>query len=404
MEKNLDHKKAREVLLSAVHPVGTERLPLSECGGRILAETVTARENVPPFDRSPYDGYAVCAAETIGAGKETPVVFQVIEELPAGAVSEKKIAGKTAAKVLTGAPIPEGADAVIMYEKTEFTDTTVTIFSQLRSGENLIQAGEDVKKGAVLAEAGSRIDAGISGILAAQGYAEVLVFRIPKIAVISTGSELLEAEEELTAGKIRNSNRYMFETVLKHYGCEAVYLGTAGDSVSEIRALLERGLSEYDAVLTTGGVSAGDYDLTPDAMAEAGAELLFSGMEIKPGMACAYGVREGKLIFGLSGNPASSLINFYVAALPAVKKLCGCREWIPEEFPVRLLNGFKKKSPKTRFLRGRLVLSDGTVSMELPEEQGNVVLSSAAGCDLLAVVPEGSGEIPAGSVLKGFLL
>lgn len=404
MEKNLDYKKAREVLLSAVHPVGTERLPLSECGGRILAETVTAKENVPPFDRSPYDGYAVCAAETIGAGKETPVVFRVIEEIPAGAVPGKKIVGNAAAKVLTGAPIPEGADAVIMYEKTDFTDETVTIFSQLCSGENIVPAGEDVKKGAVLAESGIRIDAGVSGVLAAQGRAEVLVFRLPKVGIISTGSELLEVEEELKDGKIRNSNRYMFETVLRHYGCEAVYLGTAGDSVSEIRVLLEKGLSECDAVLTTGGVSAGDYDLTPDAMTEAGAEILFRGMEIKPGMACAYGCRDGKLILGLSGNPASSLINFYAAALPAVKKICGCREWIPEEFPVRLLNGLKKKSPKTRFLRGKMVLRDGMVSMELPKEQGNVILSSMVGCDMLAVVPAGSGEIPAGSVLKGFLL
>ena len=156
--------------------------------------------------------------------------------------------------------------------------------------------------------------------------------------------------------------------------------------------------------MLTGGVSAGDYDVTPAAMEAAGARLLFRGVDMKPGMACAYGVRDGRLICALSGNPASSLTNLCAVALPALKKLAGAGTCVPQEFPVALSSGFDKKSPKTRFLRGRLSLKDGTARMELPKDQGNVVLSSAIGCDLMAVVPAGSGPLSAGTVLKGFLL
>ena len=168
--------------------------------------------------------------------------------------------------------------------------------------------------------------------------------------------------------------------------------------------LLERGLAECDAVLSTGGVSAGDFDLTPEAMERAGVRLLFRRVGIKPGMACAYGTREGKLVCALSGNPASALTNFYVLALPALRKLAGCPNPVPRAFPVALEGGFSKSSPQTRFLRGTLELRDGSAWMVLPGGQGNVVLSSAIGCDMMAVIPAGSGPVAAGTVLRGFLL
>lgn len=404
MRNNPNYKQAQEILLENVHAVGTERVALSECGGRILAEHVTAEENVPAFDRSPYDGYAFCSADTENASKETPVTLKILEEIPAGAFPTKQIVSGTAAKVLTGAPIPEGADAVIMYEKTEFTEEHVTIFSPVSAGANIVRTGEDIKKGAVLAEKGMGIDAGLSATLAAQGIAVPLVYKRPRIALLSTGSELVEAECVPDRGKIRNTNRYMFETVLRQYGCETMYLGIAGDSEEEISELILRGLAECDAVVMTGGVSVGDYDLTPAAMERAGVELLFRGVDMKPGMACAYGVKDGKMVCGLSGNPASSLVNFYAAALPMLKKLAGWKEYRTEEIQVTLLGDFKKKSPKDRFLRGKLRFLDGTAVMDFPKEQGNVVISSSIGCDMMAVIPAGSGAVPAGSVLKGFLL
>ena len=399
---NPGYEQARELLV--VHPVSTEPIPLSECGGRILAQDLIAQENVPAFDRSPYDGYALRAEDTALASKEHPVILQVLEEIPAGSVPTKEITAGTAAKVLTGAPIPQGADVVVMYEKTEFTDHSVTLFAPLKAGDNIVRTGEDIRKGTVLAQCGTFIDAGLASTLAAQGIAQPLVYRIPRVAILSTGSELVEADVAPEAGKIRNSNRYMLEALLKQLGCEPVYLGTAGDSVADISALLNKGLTECDAIITTGGVSVGDYDLTPAAMEAIGADILFRGVDMKPGMACAYGTKDGKLLCGLSGNPASALTNFYVVALPALRKLTGQNEYLPQEIKVTLSNGFAKKSPKTRFLRGRLELEDGVVCMKLPKDQGNIVLSSTIGCNVMAVVPAGSGPLEAGTVLKGFLL
>ena len=404
MLDNPCYEHARELLLSVVNPVGVEHGSLSECGNRVLARDLIAQENVPAFDRSPYDGYALRAADTARATEEHPVTLRVLEEIPAGAVPTKEITAGTAAKVLTGAPIPVGADVVVMYENTEFTDHSVKLFVPLKGGDNIVHTGEDIRKGTVLAQMGTVIDPGLSGMLAAQGVANPLVYRIPHVAILSTGSELVEADAIPEAGKIRNTNRYMLETALKRLGCKPVYLGIAGDRIADISAMVNKGLSECDAVITTGGVSVGDYDLTPAAMEASGAEILFRGVDMKPGMACAYGVKGGKLICGLSGNPASALTNFYAVALPALKKLTGQNAYRPQEMQVMLSNGFTKKSPKTRFLRGRLELKDGVVCINLPKDQGNVVLSSTIGCDVMAVAPAGRGPLEAGTVLKGFLL
>lgn len=406
MLKKTDYVTARSLLLDAVKPVETERIALSKSGGRILAQDLIAAESIPPFDRSPYDGYAFRAVDTVGASKETPVVLRILEEVSAGCVPTVTVTEGTAVKLLTGAPIPMGADAVVMYERTEFTRETVTIFSPASSGDNIVYIGEDIHKGTVLARRGDVIDPGIAGTLASQGIAAPVVYRVPRVGILSTGSELVEADEAswLGPGKIRNSNRHTLEAALKVLGCESVYLGIAGDSAKEICALIKKGLVECDAVISTGGVSVGDCDLTPDAMELAGVKLLFQGVDMKPGMACACGVYGGKPVCGLSGNPASALTNFYAIALPALRKLMGRRNPLLRQIKVTLANDFSKKSPKTRFLRGKLELNDGKVYMLLPEDQGNAVLSSTIGCDVMAIVPEGSGPVSAGMELEGFLL
>ena len=404
MLKKPDFREARDCLLSKVTPIGTQSVELSEAYGCILAHELVALENIPPFDRSPYDGYAFRAEDTFAATKESPVTLTVLEEVPAGAVPTKTVVPGTATKILTGAPIPDGADAVCKYEETVFTPETVTLMKPYRKGDNIVVTGEDVCKGTVLAERGMRMDTGISGTLASQGEVTPTVFKKLRVGIISTGNEVIEADEALTPGKIRNSNRHTLEHALHHAGMEPVYMGLAGDDVSNIARLIQEGLSSCDAVLLTGGVSVGDYDLTPDAMDMAGVEILIRGVDLKPGMACAYGAKDGKLVCGLSGNPASALTNFYCVALPVLKKMAGWREYIPQEITVRLKNGFSKKSKGTRILRGRLDLSDGTVGMILPKDQGNVVLSSTMGCDVMAIVPAGSGALPEGTMLKGFVL
>lgn len=404
MLNNPDYITAHGLLLDAVSPTETERIPLSESGGRVLARDLTAAENIPPFDRSPYDGYALRASDIAGASKERPAVLRLLEEIPAGTVPAIPLTAGTASKVLTGTPIPEGADAVIQYELTESAGEWVRVFAPLKSGENIVRAGEDVRKGDILARRGDVIDPGTAGTLASLGIPKPEVYRKPRIGILSIGSELVEADGTPGPGEIRNSNCHMLEAALHGMGCESFYLGIAGDSAEEICALIRAGVAGCDAVVSTGGVSVGDYDLTPDAMEMAGAELLFRGVAMKPGMACAYGVCNGKLLCGLSGNPASALTNFYAVAQPALRKLMGCREPLPRGIRVRISGDFRKKSPRTRFLRGKLELRDGTACMVLPGEQGNVVLSSAIGCDAMAVVSPGSGPISGGTVLEGFLI
>lgn len=403
MLKSPDFVTARELLLDVVCAVKTEHVPLERAIGRVLGEDVTAADNVPPFDRSPYDGYALRSEDVAGASRENPVVLFIVEEVPAGAVPTKNCTKNTAVKILTGAPIPEGADCVINYERTEFTESSVKIFAPIEAGSNIVRMGEDVKKGDVLARAGQIIDAGTAGTLAAQGIASPRVYRRPRVGILSTGNEVAEVGAPLGPGKIYNSNRYTLCAAVAELGCEPVYLGLAGDSAGAICDRLRQGLEECDAVLSTGGVSVGDYDMTPAAMEQAGVELLFRGVQLKPGMACAYGVKDGKLVCGLSGNPASSLTNFCAVAVPALKKLTGRSDYIPREIMVTLKTGFSKKSPTTRLLRGTLDLADGVVGMTLPEDQGNVVISSAIGCNVMAVVPAGSGPVEAGTVLEGFL-
>ena len=404
MAKLISYSDARDLLVRLAKPVDTQKIALAEASGRILAQDVPAKENVPPFDRSPYDGYAFRAEDTALASADHPVTLKVLEEIPAGAVSHYPVTKGCAVKVLTGAPIPAGADAVTMFERTEFTKDTVTIFAPSKSGSNIVHTGEDVRIGQVLAEAGTRIDPGLAGTLASQNIPAPLVYRIPRVGIISTGSELLEVGDEMQPGKIYNSNRYTLSTTLAQLGCEPVILGQAVDRTEEICALIQKGLSECDALLLTGGVSVGDYDLTPAAMEMAGVETLFRGVDLKPGMACAYGIKDGKLVCGLSGNPASSITNFWAVAAPALKKLSGRTDCIPSEITVKLVNGFKKKNPGTRVLRGMLDLADGTVRMRVPKEQGNVVLSSTIGCNVMAIVPPGSGPLPDGALLKGFLI
>ena len=400
----LSYTEARDLLISRLSPVPAETAPLSACAGRVLARDLIAQENVPPFDRSPYDGYAFRAADTADASRETPVTLRVIQEIAAGQTAAAAVTPGTAAKILTGAPIPPGADAVCMFEKTEFTADTVTLFSPFRPGENVIYAGEDVKRGDVLARQGDLIDPGTAGTLAAQGETAPRVYRQLRVGLISTGNEVVEADQAPGPGMIRNSNRHTLEAALARYGMQPVYLGLAGDDVSRIASLIRQGAAQCDAVVLTGGVSVGDYDLTPAAMDACGCETLLRGVDLKPGMACAYGLLEGKPVCGLSGNPASSLTNFYAIALPALKRLAGWRQPIPPEITVTLLDGFNKKSPGTRLLRGKLDLTDGKAGMRLPGDQGNVVLSGAIGCNVMAIVPAGSGKLAAGTVLKGFML
>ena len=402
MEKNLDYKSARDLLLNIIIPVDSIEVPLEKCAGRIIAQDILASEDVPAFDRSPYDGYAFCALDSAGATPDNPAVLQVAGEIAAGEAAGMRVERGTAVKIMTGAPIPAGADAVVMYEKTDYTESKVSVKYEMTSGENIIYAGEDMKRGGKLAEQGTVIDPGLAGSLAAQAVFAPLVYRRPEIGVIVTGNEVVDGNGDIPAGKIRNTNRYILSAELERMGCIPVYYGISGDSVEEIAELINKSIDECDAVLVTGGVSAGKYDLTPAAMEKADVNILVKNVKMKPGMACAYGVKNKKIVCGLSGNPAACITNFYAVVKPAIRKLSGMKDYMLKETRVILTDFFPKKSRVTRILRGRADFSEGIVKMDIPCSQGNVVISSSISCNILAEVPAGSGPLKAGTILKGF--
>ena len=396
----MTYDEAARLILGRIEPLASEQVNLSESSGRILAEDVTARFSVPPFDRSPYDGYAFRAEDSTNA----PVTLRVIDEVRAGGVSRVPVKSGEAVKILTGAIIPEGADAVVKYEDTDFTDTEVILHKTFRSGENIIRAGEDIMAGEVIARIGDVIDAGTAGLLASQNIPFPKVFKRPVVGIISTGNELQDLDTELQKGKIYNTSRYTFETALRLEGFTPYFAGTSGDSEHDIAAMITKALNTSDAVVITGGVSAGDYDRTPEALNILGAEVLVRDVEIKPGGKCVYALIAGKLVCCLSGNPASALTNYYVIARPALRKLSGMKNYMSEEIDVVLGNSFAKPSPQTRIIRGTLAISDGQAVMNVPSGQGNGVLSSMSGSNVMAVIPSGSGKLPKGTRLKGFMI
>lgn len=403
MKQNISLEEAQKLLFEHCKSA-QEEVNLSDVLGRVLAQDVRAEENIPHFDRSPLDGYAFAATDTEEALKLNPTILEVIEEVPAGYTATKEVIKGTAIKVMTGAPIPEGADAVEKYEKIERIDNKIKIFSSFKPGQNTIKAGEDVKIGDKVVSDGVVLSPPEIGLLASLGIYKVPVYRQPKVALVSTGDELIDVTEVLKPGKIRNSNRYSLEGYCREAGAEPVVIGTAKDKVSEVAELIEQGLEKADMVITTGGVSVGDYDVVADAVKSIGAEIVFSKIDIKPGMPTMAAVKKGKIILGLSGNPASSLVVFQLIGIPFIRKMAGQSKYTLQKIEAVLLQEFIKASPKRRFLRGRLVLENGKVNVKFTGSQGNAILSSMVGSNVLIDVPAGSGPLKVGEKITTFLV
>ena len=440
MLQRCDYREARDAVMERVVPVEIEKTPLSACAGRVLAQEVLALADIPPFDRSPYDGYAFRAADVENASPQSPVTLRIVDYIAAGDVPHVPVTEGTAVHLMTGAPVPEGADAVLPFEKTHFTEKEVTIETPVKSGSNVVYAGEDVRKGTVLCHPGVRIDAGLAGTLAGQGIFAPDVYKKPLVAVISTGTELLEENQVPAPGRIYNSNRYSLQTACELAGCQTVYIGTAGDDAAAIAEMIEKALEQCDAVILSGGVSVGDFDCTPEAMEKAGVQILAHGLALKPGMAGAYGIWPGDRsrqkpdriiypgipdscekdgssekewentgssipVFGLSGNPAACMTAFYAVVLPVLRRRMGIapEECCPRQIRVRLAQDFSRKNQSARLLRGKVDPAAADQEMEITGGQGNQVLSSLAGSNAFAEIPAGM-SVRAGESVDAFLI
>ena len=397
-------EEGRQKILDAVTIVPTETIPLGDAYGRVLAMDVVAMEDVPSFDRSPLDGYAFRAEDTSGASKETPVTLKVIDYIPAGDISHVPVTKGTAVRLMTGAPVPEGADCVCKYEETEFTEQEVKIFYPGKHNDNIIRKGEDVVKGTVLAEKGTVIDSGLMGTLAGQNIPEPLVYKQICAGIIATGSELVPVGQEPGPGMIIDTNEFTLTGAMEHMGFRVRRYGIADDTEEAIADILKKAMLECDVVLITGGASVGDFDVTPKAMEKAGIRLLFQGVDMKPGKACEYGVCGEKLVCGLSGHPSSSLTNLLLVGLAGLRKMSGIKDYLPKEIDLVLANDFGKQSKNDRVIRGTLMIEDGIAKIRVPKGQGNVMISSTIGSDCVAVVPGGRGPLKAGDKIKGYLI
>lgn len=404
MKNSISLEEAQKILFDKVYPVSEEYVLIEDSLGRILSQDLIASEDVPSFNKSPLDGYALMANDTTQAAKGKPAVFKVIEELPAGHIADKKIEKGCAFAINTGSPIPDGADAVVKFEDVERYGDLISVFTVFKSGDNIIFAGDDVKTGEKVAQKGIKITPPLIGLLASLGIYKIKVYRKPIVAIISTGDELIDMGEKVGPGKIRNSNSYCLSAICREVGAEKVVYGNVRDNVDDISDKLSSALKVADLVLTTGGASVGNYDLVQEAFKKVGGRLLYWRLNIKPGAPNGAAIIGEKLLISLSGNPASALTVFQMIIIPALKKLAGQKNYNIECINGVLYNGYKKPSPNRRLLRGMLKIFNGKVFIDLMGVQSNACLSSMVGCNLMVDVPAGSGPLKSGDTVKAFLI
>lgn len=387
---------AIELVMEHTAPLGVETIPLEDTYGRILAEPIIARHDVPPFDRSPFDGFAIRAEDSAGASGDSRKEFQVIGEIGAGHVADQAVGEGQAYRIMTGALMPEGADAVAMLEQTVESGDRFTLRKPFESGENISFRGEDAKEGEQLIEAGTVIHPGTVALLATFGYADVKVGKRPVAGVLSTGTELLDVHEPLVPGKIRNSNGPMIRAQLARMGISSKSYGMMEDNLDACTEAVERALRETDFLITTGGVSVGDYDYLPAIYERLGAEVLFNKVAMRPGSVTTVARLEDRLLFGLSGNPSACFTGFELFARPAILKMMGCTAPYMPRMRAKLGEDFTKANPFTRFVRASWNMqSDGIVATPAGFNKSSAVSSIARG-NCIIVLPSGTRGYTAG--------
>jgi len=375
-------------------PGDVRYVPIEESYGHFLGEDVTADHQVPPFDRSPYDGFAIRSEDTLHASSKEPISLEVIGAIGAGDVFEGTVGPKQAVRIMTGAQIPDGCDAVIKFESVRESEangqTTIEIKRKLQSGDNISVAGEDTKEGAILEPKGTYINPGVVAVLATFGYKHVPISKQPTIGMIATGSELLDVGEELQPGKIRNSNAYMVYSQIKRAGGEPLYLGKFKDDFSTCYEQVKDALKKVDFLITTGGVSVGDYDYLPAIYEKLGASVLFNKVGMRPGSVTTVAQLNGKLLFGLSGNPSACYVGFELFARPVIRTYLHSPSPLMKEATATLGADFPKPNPFDRFVRGHLSFENGKLTATPVGLDKSSAVTSLGAADILIFLPAGT--------------
>lgn len=397
-------EEAQEAILSRIQPLGRIRVPIVEALGRVLAEDVHAPRDIPPWPNSAMDGYAVRAQDVVQASKERPATLRVVEEVRAGVEAKRTLGPGEAIRIMTGTPIPRGADAVVLVEETEKAGKDeVRIFIAVPTGEAIRVAGEDVKEGAKVFSAGVRLNAAAVGMLANLGRASAYVHQKPRVAILSTGDELLDLGETPRAGQIFNSNSYALAAQVLEAGGEPVQLGIARDNAEDLERHLRDGLSA-DLVLTSGGVSVGDFDLVKGTLGGLGSEMHFWRVRMKPGKPMAFGTLQGKPVFGLPGNPVSTMVSFELFVRPSLLKMQGWSRLFRPRVEARLLHPMRKSPERRHYVRAVAARREEEWTVQAVEAQGSNILHSMVRANALVVFPEFETELAAGAKVQALLL
>ncbi|MFH1059553.1 MAG: gephyrin-like molybdotransferase Glp [Pseudomonadota bacterium] len=389
--------QALRLVLDAVSPLAAQSVPILEAEGRVLAQDVVSDVMLPPFPSSARDGYAVIAADTQGASLALPVSLRVLSEIRAGGSSSGRwVAQGAAVRIMTGAPLPVGADAVVQFEDTAEAGGVVRVFSPVRRYENYRHPGENIGRGDLVLRRGERLNPADVGILASLNHDQVTVHRQPLVAIVSTGDELAGMGEAIAHGQIRDVNAYALYAEAKRYGALPAYLGIAKDDKAEIKALFGRAMAS-DVVISTGGGSMGRYDFVKEVYAELGIQMLFERVNLKPGKPCAFGVKGNQLFFSLPGNPVSALTTFIQFVRPALLRLMGANRIAKPVVSAVLLEDIaKKRTQNRRLLRGRFTIQDGQFRVSTMGDQKPSIFQTMREANCLIIVPENVERIRAG--------
>jgi molybdopterin molybdotransferase len=389
----------KTILDSVKGPLGSERIGILESPGRVLGEDIHSDCDIPAFDYSAMDGYAVRAADTAGASSGSGIKLKVVGEFRAGGDTSSRVQAGQAVKIMTGAPIPEGADAVIMVENTKQEGAVVEILEEVEKGKNIRLAGEDIKKGDLVLEKGSLITPSYIGMLASLGESVVSVSKKPRVAILTTGDEVISIEDKMAPGKVRNSNSYaLYSQIIADCGIP-VNKGVARDNKDSLRDALTSCL-DCDIIVTSGGVSMGEYDYVKDVMNELGMEEKFWKVAMRPGKPNLFGMIQGKPFFGLPGNPVSTMISFEVFVRPTIMKMLGRRDGERREVEAVLKEDVKTKKGLKFFVRAITRWQDGGYVTRTTGPQGSGMLSSMVKANSLMIISEDEETVRKGSKVK----
>jgi molybdopterin molybdotransferase len=391
-------------ILAEIHPLNITRVPLADALGLVLAEDVIAEEDIPPFDNSAMDGFALLSKDS-RPHNGNPPRLRVTGGIAAGYVANHAVEEGSAMRIMTGAPVPPGADAVIQVELTHNDGPEsewVEILQEVAPGNNIRPAGEDMRKGQTALQHGTEIGPWEIGILATLGRANVPVIRRPRVAILSTGDEIVDVGEQLQPGKIRNSNGYLLEAAVRRAGAEAHRLGVARDSVESLREKLTEAIT-YDLILTSGGVSVGDFDYVKDVMQEQG-QMNFWRINMRPGKPVAFGRIGDVPLLGLPGNPVSTAVTFELFGLPLIRKMLGHSRLVKPQIDVVVEEDIRERAMRRHYIRARVEWRDGRFVALTTGNQGSHIMTSLLNANALLIVPEGGVTFNAGDTAKAMML